>query len=249
MKVSDHCFAITGLYYITPWNVNSGFIVGNKKTLVVDSGSNYLSAQTIYGYAAAVKPENEIILLNTEKHLDHIGGNEYFSEKGVSIYGHSTIKRDQKEFDQMVNEINPLISNTARRQNHEERIAFQNTRIVNPDHIIDRDVEFDLGDIQARILLTSGHTKSNISVYVPKDKVLYCGDMILRDIIPNLEEGNVFDWRIWLDSLGIIDEIDIEVVIPGHGGVIQSEADVKREVERMKNILNNAINKGKAPTE
>jgi hypothetical protein len=40
MQISDHCFAVTGLGYVSPWCVNSGFIVGNKMTLVVDTGGN-----------------------------------------------------------------------------------------------------------------------------------------------------------------------------------------------------------------
>jgi hypothetical protein len=49
MKISEHCHAVTGLYFIPPWSVNSGFILGDKMTIVVDTGSNYLSEKTIYG--------------------------------------------------------------------------------------------------------------------------------------------------------------------------------------------------------
>jgi glyoxylase-like metal-dependent hydrolase (beta-lactamase superfamily II) len=78
MKLTDHCYAVTGLGYYPPWIVNAGFIAGDSKTLIVDSGPNFLSAQTIYGYAQSVKPGNELILINTEKHLDHILGNSFF---------------------------------------------------------------------------------------------------------------------------------------------------------------------------
>ncbi|MFZ1979039.1 MAG: MBL fold metallo-hydrolase [Bacteroidota bacterium] len=72
MKFTDNCYAITGLYYIPPWSVNAGFIAGKKKTLIVDTGGSTISAQTIDGYASSVRPGNEIIVINTEKHLDHI---------------------------------------------------------------------------------------------------------------------------------------------------------------------------------
>ena len=74
MKLTKNCFAVLGFGYYPPWIVNSGFILGANKTLVVDSGL-IIAAQTIYGYAKNVKPGNEIIVVNTEKHLDHIGGN------------------------------------------------------------------------------------------------------------------------------------------------------------------------------
>ena len=138
MKLTNHCFAVTGLYYVLPWNVNAGFIVGEKNTLVIDSGSNYISAQTIYGYAKIARPENELILINTEQHLDHIGGNGYFSEKGIDIYGHSLINRSQNEFSLTLDAINSSITNIARRNNSEGLIAFKNTKIVNPDKKIDQ---------------------------------------------------------------------------------------------------------------
>ncbi len=67
MKLTENCYAVTGLYYETPWNVNAGFIVGGKKTLVIDSGSNAISAQTVYGYANIAGPGNELVLINTER--------------------------------------------------------------------------------------------------------------------------------------------------------------------------------------
>jgi glyoxylase-like metal-dependent hydrolase (beta-lactamase superfamily II) len=248
VKLSSHCYGITGLYYITPWNVNSGFIVGNNKTLIIDAGSNYYSAQTIYGYASAVKPDNELILINTEKHLDHIGGNSYFSEKGINIYGHYLINRNQEELDEMVDETNTLISNPARNNNHEEIIAFQNTKIVNPNIKINRDMTIDLGKIKANIILTPGHTNTNLSIYELSDKTLYCGDLILQDIIPNLEEGDISDWHKWLNSINIVEKLDIEVIVPGHGEIIIGKRPINRTIKRIKEILNGAIINKKAPT-
>ena len=65
MRLTDNCYAVTGLYYIPPWSVNAGFIAGKKKTLIVDTGGSSISAQTINGYASSVKPDNEIIVISS----------------------------------------------------------------------------------------------------------------------------------------------------------------------------------------
>ena len=91
MKISEHCYIISGLSVEPPWSVNSGFIVGGHSTLIVDTGSNYLSAQTIYGYASCVKPDNKLIVINTEPHFDHIGGNCFFREKNIDIFAFGRI--------------------------------------------------------------------------------------------------------------------------------------------------------------
>jgi hypothetical protein len=56
---------LSGLNAESPWAVNSGFVVGEHTTLIVDTGSNYFAAQTIFGYAHCAKPDNNIVVLNT----------------------------------------------------------------------------------------------------------------------------------------------------------------------------------------
>lgn len=79
MKVTKHCYMVPGLGYLPPWTVNSGFIVGEKITLVVDSGPNAWVAETIYGYAHGIQENNSLVLINLEKHMDHVGGNSLFT--------------------------------------------------------------------------------------------------------------------------------------------------------------------------
>lgn len=64
---------MTGLYFLPPWGVNASFVAGREKTLIIDTGANYISAQTIHGYVQAVNEENSLVVINTEKHLDHFG--------------------------------------------------------------------------------------------------------------------------------------------------------------------------------
>ncbi len=246
MKLTDNCYAVTGLYYIPPWSVNAGFIAGKKKTLIVDTGGSSISAQTINGYASSVKPDNEIIVINTEKHLDHIGGNGFFADKGNLIFGHESIDRSQNELISSISEFNCLIPNAVRRNANEAAIAFKNTKIVNPDHKFDQAFDMDLGGIQVHIIMTPGHTKSNISVYA--QKVLYCGDCVIPELLPNLEEGKVAEWQKWINSLETIELLNFEYLVPGHGFVVSGKSDIHSTISRMKNILGDAIRSGKAPT-
>jgi glyoxylase-like metal-dependent hydrolase (beta-lactamase superfamily II) len=248
MKLTDHCFAVTGLYFAPPWSVNAGFIVGEKKTLVIDSGSNTVSAQTIYGYASLAKAGNELLLINTEKHLDHIGGNGYFASKGIKILGHASIERKEDELELLVHEINELLPDRARREHNEGAIAFRNTSIVNPDMKIEHDTELDLGGITVQVIFTPGHTPSNLSVCQRDAGIIYCGDCLLPEFIPNLEEGFVPDWQCWLESLEKIQNLKSDVVVPGHGNVLIGRTLIQNEIERTKTILSRALRDKKAPT-
>lgn len=196
MKISSSCYAITGLSCITPWTVNAGFIVGQNTTLIVDTGANYQSALTIHGYGLCVS-RNPIIVVNTERHFDHVGGNSYFSEQRIDIYGHYLINRTEDDLNSMADEINQCTLEVFRRDAKEEGMFFAETRVANPNKKIESDMNIDLGEIEAKVILTPGHTATNISIYVPDEGVLFCGDCIVNGYLPNLDSGTVEDWKIW----------------------------------------------------
>jgi glyoxylase-like metal-dependent hydrolase (beta-lactamase superfamily II) len=247
MLLSDRCFAVTGLGYLPPWTVNAGFITGDETTLIVDTGANAAAAATIYGYASIARPSNRLLVLDSERHFDHIGGNAYFRERGVDIYGHSSIQRTDQEFRSEMEEFNSEISNFQRRARHESEVFYHQTRLVNPNRPIIEDTSLDLGNCPIRILLTPGHTPSNISVYVPSEGILYCGDCLVNGYLPNLDAGSVDDWKIWLKSLDRIAGLAPSIVVPGHGPVAKGD-EVPRLIESVREVLRNAIGAGRSPT-
>ena len=95
--------------------------------------------------------------------------------------------------------------------------------------------------------MTPGHTKSNISVYQKDERVLYCGDCVLPEFIPNLEEGDIPEWQSWIESLERIQLLDIDIIVPGHGNVISGKENIKNEIERTRNIIADAIKNNRAP--
>jgi glyoxylase-like metal-dependent hydrolase (beta-lactamase superfamily II) len=247
MRLTKNCFAILGLGYIPPWTVNAGFIVGESKTLIVDAGPTFLSAQTVYGYAHNIKTDNKLILVNTEKHLDHIGGNCFYADREIKIYGHELINRNDKELLSEIDEMNCAILNQARKFAEEGKILFENTKIVNPNNFVSNGQVINLGGVEAKIIFTPGHTTTNISVYIEKEKVLFCGDCIVNKYIPNLEAGTVENWKVWLSSLELILNLDLEFIVPGHGDIITGQS-IDKELDRTGKILKTAIKEEKAPS-
>lgn len=227
--------------------MNAGFITGDETTLIVDTGANSAAASTIHGYASIARPSNRLMVVDTERHFDHIGGNSYFRECGVDVYGHASIQRTDDEFRAEISEFNNEISNPARRSRHEAEIFYHGTRLANPNCPIAEDSALDLGNCQIEILLTPGHTPSNISVFVPSDGVLYCGDCLVNGYLPNLDAGSVDDWLVWLNSLDRIADLAPHIIVPGHGPVATG-SEVPRLIENVREILQESIAKGRSPT-
>ncbi len=247
MRVSNRCYAFTGLGYVTPWCVNAGFIAGDDITLVVDTGANAMAAASIHGYATSVHPPNQLRVINTEQHFDHIGGNSFFRGRGIDVWGHSNLHRTEEEFQAEMAEFNQAISNPVRRSRGEASYFYAETRLANPNQPISEDMSFELGNCAVEILLTPGHTPTNLSVWVPEDGVLFTGDCLINGYLPNLDAGTSDDWKTWLKSLDRIAALRPRVVIAGHGPGAQGD-DVLRVIETVRRILEESIARGASPT-
>jgi glyoxylase-like metal-dependent hydrolase (beta-lactamase superfamily II) len=246
MRVSTRCFAVTGLGYIPPWSVNAGFVVGQHTTLVVDTGAAALAAAAIHGYASIARPGNRMIVINTEGHFDHIGGNSYFRERGIDVFGHSGIDRTEDEFRSEMAEFNGQVADPARRSRSEGAVFYSGTSLANPNQPIREDTVMDLGDCAAEILLTPGHTPANLSVWAPRDGVLFCGDCLVNGYLPNLDCGTKLEWRQWLGSLDRIAQLAPRAIVPGHGPVANGDG-VSRLIEAVRRELEQSITTGLAP--
>jgi glyoxylase-like metal-dependent hydrolase (beta-lactamase superfamily II) len=247
MRLSERCYAVTGLGYSPPWCVNAGIVAGDNLSLVVDSGANTLAAQTIFGYASAVRPDNQLRVINTEKHFDHIGGNAFFLDRGIEVWGHSGIARTRPEFEAEIAEFNAAIPSAARRERGEASAFFYETRVANPNRPIERDTCFDLGTLTVEILLAPGHTPTNLSVWVPQDGVLFTGDCLIREYLPNLDAGTAADWQVWLESLARIEALEPRIVVAGHGPVARG-AEVQTIFQNVRCVLIESIERGFSPT-
>ena len=144
MRLSNRCFAVTGLCYLPPFSVNAGFVTGDETTLIIDTGANAAAAATIHGYATTARPSNRLLALDTERHFDHIGGNGYFRARGIDVYGHASIQRTEDEFRAEISEFNGEISNPARRSRQESQVFYHGASLANPNRPITEDFRMEL---------------------------------------------------------------------------------------------------------
>ncbi|NLT52502.1 MAG: MBL fold metallo-hydrolase [Ignavibacteria bacterium] len=241
MKISENCYAVTGLGFTPPWFVNAGIIKGKDKTIIVDSGGNYSAAQTIYGYASAVSRTQKFVVINTEPHFDHILGNCFFSERNIPIYAHPLVYRKEEDFICQKKEMNDSITEIVRKKANEEESFFSKTYLKNPDFKLQDNQEIDLGNSRVKIFFTPGHTKANISVFHTSEKVLFTGDCIVNNYLPNTGAANKEDLKIWNESLKFIKFLNPEIIVPGHGGVIEKN-EIEIAITRMGKIISRGIN-------
>ncbi len=82
----------------------------------------------------------------------------------------------------------------------------------------------DSDSVQLRVMATPGHCDDHVVLYDPTEKVLLAGDAFMGSYFatPNPD----VDSRKWLESLERLMELDIEILVEGHGHIHTLRADV-----------------------
>ena len=96
-------------------------------------------------------------------------------------------------------------------------------RIVLPNVTLDSSVVIHLGDREVRLIHAgSGNTPGDIAVYLPREKILATGDLVVHPS-PFAYGSEIAPW---IDTLKRIRELEAAVIIPGHGPVMRDKTYV-----------------------
>ena len=101
-------------------------------------------------------------------------------------------------------------------------IIGQPPNLKQPFHLLGETVDGDSARLQ--VIATPGHCDDHIVLYDPKEKVLLAGDAFMGSYFatPNPD----VDSRKWLVSLERLMELEIEILVEGHGHIHTLRADI-----------------------
>jgi cyclase len=88
-----------------------------------------------------------------------------------------------------------------------------------------------------------GHTPYQLAVYVPQEKTVFTSDNVVNPGPPWLHQAVPYGW---LDSLKRIQELDADVIVPGHGAVTDKSylPKMSATIQNWINIVSGAIKRG-----
>ena len=94
-------------------------------------------------------------------------------------------------------------------------------QIKNQVTFFDRGLTMKRGNTLIVISATErGHSEGDILVYLPEEGVLFTSDLFFNDVAGYMGDGS---FRDWIGSLDIMASIDAGIVVPGLGGVTNTD--------------------------
>jgi glyoxylase-like metal-dependent hydrolase (beta-lactamase superfamily II) len=191
---------------------NAGFVIGDDGVLVVDSFFNPDAARALVAEIRRITPKPIRYLVNTHYHLDHTAGDQVLRDAGAIIIAHRNVRGWLRT--ENVHLFGDRITPALRAE-----IAA----LPLPDVTTDADLTVWLGGRKVVVETVLGHTGGDLSVAVPDAKVLFTGDLLWRQIAPNLIDGSVKEWTATDARFAAMPNAAHTLFVPGHGDV----ADVK----------------------
>lgn len=195
---------------------NIGFIVGSKSILVIDTGGTKSIGESLLKKIREISrlPISHIAI--THSHPDHFFGTEAFLAENPKIIGHERLNRS------LINNFN-FYRDLQFNNIGDKRI--KDSKLVTADELvkIDQILEIDLGHRIIEIKSwNSGHTDNDLSVYDKKTKTFWSENVFIKRI-PSIRASI----KGWKKNLEEIMEMDINLVVPGHGLAKGKEAAIK----------------------
>jgi glyoxylase-like metal-dependent hydrolase (beta-lactamase superfamily II) len=217
-----------------PTIVNVYLVRGGDQWALIDTGMN--SAESIAAFEEALAavgcpPGGLKKILCTHHHPDHYGTSETFRRRtGAAVYLHRAEyasaqgfkpgERSKDALDFFLAHGIPL----SRFQNVPRQSDFWAGLYVpaEPDVFIEDGDVIEVGERRIEVVWTPGHAPGHCVMVLPKERVMVAGDHLLPKITPHVgvtPSSVANPLADFLDSQRKIQRLDVDLVLPAHGGV------------------------------
>jgi len=211
-KLSEHAYA-----YTAEGDPNTGIIVGDDAVMVIDAQATPVMAQDV------IRRIREV----TAKPIRYVTLTHYHAVRvlGASGYKPQHIIASRDTF-QLIGE-----RGEQDMKSEIERFPrlFQAVESVPgltwPNLVFEKRMTLWMGKLRVEIMqMGRGHTRGDTVVWLPKDKILFSGDLVEYEATPYTGDAYLAEWPSTLDAVAAL---NAEKLVPGRGRSLTTPEEVK----------------------
>jgi cyclase len=241
---------------------NTTVIIGEREVFVVDSCYLPSEAREDIAQIRKWTDKPVGYLLNTHFHNDHNNGNRAYldafpslaiiaheeTKKQMDLIQPGNIERGPKEYGTIIDafkqgkdqrgnplseddkkQVQELLPDLERTEAEFKTLVYQSPTLTFHDK-----VDIDLGNREVQVkFLGRGNTAGDAIVYLPKDKIVVAGDLLVHPI-PYTYDGYPSEW---IQTLHKMAQLDATVIVPGHGEVLYDKTYLNLVADLMQSTV------------
>lgn len=216
VQLSDHAWA-----YTAEGDPNTGVIVGDESVMIIDATATPVMAQKVVAEIRKITDKPIKYVLLTHYHAVRVLGASGFQQHGLQqiiasqdTYG-LIVERGQQDMDSEIARFPRL---------------FQAVESVPgltwPTLTFQGRMTLFMGGLEVQIMqLGAGHTKGDTIAWLPKDKVLFSGDLVEADAACYTGDAHLAEWPQTLRNLRAL---PAEKLVPGRGPALMNPQEVAK---------------------
>lgn len=218
-------------------NANIGLVVTGEGAVLIDSGATWQGARQLQEAARRVTPLPIRWVINTGGQDHRWLGNGYFRAQGAEVIAHVDAQADMRNRgNDHLEGLRAALGDAAA-----GTVPTLPTRWLAGD-----DEQLVLGGIVFEFRHRGGaHTPGDTMVWLPAQRVLFTGDVAYVDrmlgVLP------VSNTRRWLATFAVIEELQPQRLVPGHGRIADvpaARADTQAYLLALRAHMKKAVDEG-----
>ena len=231
-ELAEGVFALTA-----EGDPNSGVVVGDDSVLVIDARATPVMAKELVAHIRKVtdKPIRHVLL--THYHAVRVLGAAGYEERVNVIASDVTremiVERGRQDMDSEIQRFPRLF-----------RAKETIPGLTWPNVVFHQKMTLGLGSREVRIVHAGrGHTAGDTIAWLPKEKVLFSGDLVEYGATPYCGDAHFPDWPGTLDRLA---SCGPQALVPGRGEALTTPEKVREGIDETRAFLEDVFKIAKA---
>jgi glyoxylase-like metal-dependent hydrolase (beta-lactamase superfamily II) len=233
---------------------NSVAIVSNDGVLVFDTNGTPAASAAVLAQIRTLTDQPVKYVVNSHWHWDHWYGTETYKQAfpDVTVIAHektvAMMRGPAIEFNRpgIEQQLPGYIASLEKRAAADPKLQplldedrffldqKKNAHLVVPSTTFQQQTDLRLGDRVVSVRhLDRAVTPGDAFLYLPKEKVLITGDLLVNPIAYALSSYPTG----WLRTLEALDRLDVRVIVPGHGEPLHDKSLLRAHIDVMRELL------------